>query len=80
MFLYCFDLLQEFVFMLLCNKEIKTRRKKSIVFLESLHDLGQTTDSWKICYRDDGVDSDRDSKREHFYCDDSVSVAVLHTS
>ena len=80
MFLYCFDLLQEFIFMLLCNKEIKTKKKKVHCLLESLRDLGQTTHSWKICCRDDGVDSGSDSKRERFYCDDSASVAVLHIS
>ena len=80
MFLYCFDLLQEFIFMVLCNKEIKTKKKKVHCLLESLRDLGQTTDSWKSCWRDDGVDSGSDSKREPFYCDDSVSVAVLHAS
>ena len=81
-FLFCKIILyfKVMLFMLLCNKEIKTKKKKVHCLLESLRDLGQTTHSWKICCRDDGVDSGSDSKREHFYCDDLVSVAVLHTS
>ena len=83
MFLYCFDLSQEFIFMLLCNKEIKTKKKKVHCLLESLCDPGQTTDSWKMDCRDDEVDRDATIKVNIFIvmilCQSLFSILDKHS-
>lgn len=65
--------------MLLCNKEIKTKKKKSIVFLSHSMILGKPQTLGKSAIEMMELIA-TGTVKGNIYCDDSVSVAILHTS